>query len=59
MNLFARITTLALLGSLAGMALAAEPERLRIIDTDTQFVVKHANGKQTVITRQMTTCAKN
>lgn len=59
MNLFARIATLALLGSLAGMAPAAETEHLRIIDTDTQFVVKHANGKQTVITRQMTPCAKN
>jgi rhodanese-related sulfurtransferase len=38
---------------------AAEPEHLRIIDKDTQFVVKQADGKETVITRVMTPCAKN
>ena len=59
MSLFARIGILALLGGFAGMSQAAEPEHLRIIDTDTQFVVKHADGKQTVITREMTACAKN
>ena len=59
MRLSARIGTLALLGSFAGMSLAAETEHLRIIDTDTQFIVKHADGKQTVITREMTPCAKN
>jgi rhodanese-related sulfurtransferase len=59
MKLIAHIGTLALLGSLAGVSLAAEPEHLRIIDTDTQFIVKRADGKQTVITRQMTACAKN
>ena len=32
MRLSARIGTLALLGGLAGMSLAAEPEHLRIID---------------------------
>ena len=59
MSLFARIGILALLGGFAGMSQAAEPEHLRIIDTDTQFVVKHADGKQSVITREMTACAKN
>lgn len=38
---------------------AAEPEYLRLIGTDTQFVVKGADGKETVIRRVMTPCAKN
>jgi rhodanese-related sulfurtransferase len=38
---------------------AAEPEYLRIIGTDTQFVVKGADGKDFVIRRTMTKCAKN
>lgn len=42
-----------------GTAAAAEPEYLRIMGTDTQFVVKGADGKETVIRRVMTPCAKN
>ena len=40
-------------------AMAAEPEYLRIIGTDTQFVVKGVDGKDFVIRRTMTPCAKN
>lgn len=45
--------------TLAGVSMAAEPEYLRIIGTDTQFVVKGASGKETTIRRVMTPCAKN
>lgn len=38
---------------------AADPEYLRIIGTDTQFVVKTAKGEEKIITRVMTPCAKN
>lgn len=45
--------------AVVGVAAAAEPEYLRIIGTDTQFVVKGADGKEMVIRRVMTDCAKN
>ena len=38
---------------------AAEPEYLRIIGTDTKFVVKNAKGEEQEIKRVMTPCAKN
>lgn len=38
---------------------AAEIEKLRIIDKDTQFQVTSAKGGATTITRVMTPCAKN
>lgn len=38
---------------------AAEPEYLRIIGTDTKFVVKNAKGEEREIKRVMTPCAKN
>lgn len=44
---------------LAASAAMADTEQLRIIDTDTQFVVTKANGKQITIHRVMTPCAKN
>jgi rhodanese-related sulfurtransferase len=52
---------LAALG-LAALSLnsaAAEPEYLRIIGTDTKFVVKNAKGEEREIKRVMTPCAKN
>jgi rhodanese-related sulfurtransferase len=52
-------TVLAAVGMMAGAVQAAEPEYLRIIGTDTQFVVKGADGKDRVIRRVMTPCAKN
>ena len=39
--------------------LAADPEYLRIIGTDTKFVVKDAKGEAHEIRRVMTPCAKN
>jgi rhodanese-related sulfurtransferase len=51
-------TVLALSGP-AALAQTAAPEYLRIIGTDTQFVVKGADGKYIVIRRTMTKCAKN
>jgi rhodanese-related sulfurtransferase len=42
-----------------GAAVAAEPEYLRIMGTDTQFVVKGTDGKDWVIRRTLTPCAKN
>jgi predicted sulfurtransferase len=59
MKFLASIGTSVLFLGFAFNAQAAEPEHLRIIDTDTQFVVMHADSKQTVITREMTPCAKN
>jgi rhodanese-related sulfurtransferase len=53
------LAVLALASGLASTAQAADPEYLRIIGTDTKFVVKHADGKETVIQRVMTPCAKN
>lgn len=50
---------LALSCSFSASAQTAEPEYLRIIGTDTQFVVKGADGKDMVIRRTMTKCAKN
>lgn len=43
----------------ASSAMAAEPEYLRIIGTDTKFVVKNAKGEEREIRRVMTPCAKN
>ena len=50
---------LALAGASLMSAHAAEPQYLRIIDKDTRFVVKQPNGKELVIQRVMTPCAKN
>jgi len=49
----------ALMLSFGFAAHAADPEYLRIIGTDTKFVVKTAKGEEKVITRVMTPCAKN
>ena len=43
----------------ASTTMAAEPEYLRIIGTDTKFVVKNAKGEEREIKRVMTPCAKN
>lgn len=60
MNRFhAALAALALTTSLGTLAQTANPEYLRIIDTDTQFVVKKPDGKDLVIQRVMTPCAKN
>ncbi len=40
-------------------SVAAEPEYLRIIGTETKFIVKNAKGEQREIKRVMTPCAKN
>ena len=40
-------------------SIAAEPEYLRIVGTDTKFVVKNAKGEEREIRRVMTPCAKN
>lgn len=53
------LAALALAGVLASSAHAADPEHLRIIGTDTKFVVKTAKGEEKTITRVMTPCAKN
>jgi hypothetical protein len=47
------------LAFLSFTSLAAEPEYLRIIGTDTKFVVKNAKGEEREIKRVMTPCAKN
>ncbi len=57
-----KITHLLATLGLAAMSLnsvAAEPEYLRIIGTDTKFVVKNAKGEEHEIKRVMTPCAKN
>ncbi len=59
MKLSAFFVSLVLVSGLTSGARAADPEHLRIIGTDTQFVVKNAKGEDTVITRVMTPCAKN
>ena len=59
MKLLAMMGGVLLSGGMVALAHAAEPEHLRIIDTDTQFVVTRADGTKTVITREMTPCAKN
>ena len=56
---FKTLIQAAALALCAVAAQAAEPEYLRIIDTDTQFVVKNRDGSETVIRRVMTPCAKN
>lgn len=56
---WARLGLLSLVGLMATVAPAAEPEKLRILGTDTQFVVRQADGQQRIITRVMTPCAKN
>jgi rhodanese-related sulfurtransferase len=53
------LATLALSSVLVTAAQAGEPEYLRIIGTDTKFMVKTANGEEKAITRVMTPCAKN
>lgn len=53
------LATIALGTGLLSTAHAADPEHLRIIGTDTQFVVKNAKGEETVITRVLTPCARN
>ena len=53
------LATLTLASGLASVAYAADPEYLRIIGTDTKFVVKNAKGEEKTITRVMTPCAKN
>lgn len=40
-------------------SVAAEPEYLRIIGSETKFIVKNAKGEQREIKRVMTPCAKN
>lgn len=50
---------LSIMGSLLTSAHAADPEYLRIIGTDTKFLVKNAKGEEMVIQRVMTPCAKN
>jgi rhodanese-related sulfurtransferase len=59
MKFSALFATLVLASGLGSVAHAADPEYLRIIGSDTQFVAKNANGKETVITRVLTSCAKN
>lgn len=59
MKPFSFIATLVMASGLLSAVHAAEPEHLRIIGTDTTFVVKNAKGEETVITRVMTPCAKN
>jgi rhodanese-related sulfurtransferase len=59
MKFSALLATLVLASGLVSAAHAADPEYLRIIGTDTKFVVKNAKGEETVITRVMTPCAKN
>lgn len=59
MKLSSCIAPLVMALGLLSTAHAAEPEHLRIIGTDTTFVVKNAKGEETVITRVMTPCAKN
>lgn len=55
----ALLSALLLGASLVTSVAAADPEYLRIIGTDTKFVVKNAKGEEKVITRVMTKCAKN
>ena len=47
------------LAALSINTVAADPEYLRIIGTDTKFVVKNAKGEEREIKRVMTPCAKN
>ena len=47
------------LAALSLNSVAAEPEYLRSIGTDTKFVVKNAKGEEREIKRVMTPCAKN
>ena len=47
------------LAALSFNTTAADPEYLRIIGTDTKFVVKNAKGEEQEIKRVMTPCAKN
>lgn len=53
------LAAITLASGLASAAHAADPEYLRIIGTDTKFVVKNAKGEEKTITRVMTPCAKN
>jgi rhodanese-related sulfurtransferase len=53
------LAALTLASGLVSTARAADAEYLRIIGTDTKFVVKNAKGEEKTITRVMTPCAKN
>jgi len=59
MKKLAHIFTALGLAALSFSSVAAEPEYLRIIGTDTKFVVKNAKGEEREIKRVMTPCAKN
>ena len=58
MKKLAHIFTALGLAALSFSSVAAEPEYLRIIGTDTKFVVKNAKGEEREIKRVMTPCAK-
>ena len=53
--------TLAVLAAMLAFApaQAAQEDQLRIIDKDTSYKVKTADGEEVTITRTMTKCAKN
>ena len=54
------LATLMVIASASAVAqTSSNPEYLRIIDTDTRFIVKKPDGKELVIQRVMTPCAKN
>ena len=53
------LSALCVFSGVAAVAQTSTPEYLRIIETDTQFVVKKPDGKEFVIQRVMTPCAKN
>ncbi len=53
------LAAFTLASGLACTTHAADPEYLRILGTDTKFVVKNAKGEEKTITRVMTPCAKN
>ena len=58
-KLLTQLTVALGLTLVASTSMAAEPEYLRIIGTDTKFVVKNAKGEEREIRRVMTPCAKN
>ncbi|MEY2780617.1 MAG: hypothetical protein RL307_321 [Pseudomonadota bacterium] len=53
------LATLMVIASASAVAQNSNPVHLRIIDTDTRFVVKKPDGKELVIQRVMTPCAMN
>ena len=58
-KLLTQLTVALGLTMVASTSMAADPEYLRIIGTDTKFVVKNAKGEEREIKRVMTPCAKN